>query len=426
MHRFNMAWTMTAIVLLSPTLMLASDKQTGQQIADALKQSGRLVGFRIGVKYQEGTAWLKGRVSSEEQKALAIQMTEQLPEVSQVVDELTVEPASTAATPVFRPVANGPLPAAASSICCSPTQRLAPQEPVVHAAKTPRGIAAGLLRIAQPTVDPNVQTTGGELSFPTAEARSSEPTPHLAAQPTVQPASTKRSIIRRRTISSSQSPTPAMAPTAAPVTANVQGRQMNLIPLVRGPDGNLVPLDPAMAQQMGLQAQPVAGGQQMQKIPLTNNNSARSKQGRRGRPMPIASRNQGGRPVPAAYNAAAGGPPGGVYPPGAYPPGAVPPGALPAMEGVPGAPLPGAVPAPIAGPAPAYYDQPNMPNYAWPSYAAYPNYAALTYPKQNSPTAWPYIGPFYPYPQVPLGWRKVTLEWDDGWWFLDFDDRNCQ
>jgi hypothetical protein len=73
--------------------------------------------------------------------------------------------------------------------------------------------------------------------------------------------------------------------------------------------------------------------------------------------------------------------------------------------------------------APARYDQPCMPNYAWPSYAAYPNYAAVTYPKQYSPTAWPYIGPFYPYPQVPLGWRKVTLEWDDGWWFLDFKDQ---
>lgn len=74
------------------------------------------------------------------------------------------------------------------------------------------------------------------------------------------------------------------------------------------------------------------------------------------------------------------------------------------------------------GAAPVRYDQPSMPNYAWPSYAAYPNYAALTYPKQYSATAWPYIGPFYPYPQVPLGWRKVTLEWHDGWWFLDFDD----
>jgi len=69
------------------------------------------------------------------------------------------------------------------------------------------------------------------------------------------------------------------------------------------------------------------------------------------------------------------------------------------------------------------YDQPNMPNYAWPGYASYPNYAAVTYPQQYSPTAWPYIGPFYPYPQVPLGWRKVTLEWDDGWWFLDFNSK---
>jgi BON domain len=68
------------------------------------------------------------------------------------------------------------------------------------------------------------------------------------------------------------------------------------------------------------------------------------------------------------------------------------------------------------------YDNAQMPGYAWPSYASYPNYAALSYPQQYSPSAWPYIGPFYPYPQVPLGWRKVCLEWDDGWWFLDFSD----
>ena len=82
-------------------------------------------------------------------------------------------------------------------------------------------------------------------------------------------------------------------------------------------------------------------------------------------------------------------------------------------------------PVPMQG-GPSYgggvprYDQPNMPNYAWPSYAAYPNYSAVTYPKQYSASAWPYIGPFYPYPQVPLGWRKVALEWDDGLWYLDF------
>jgi len=92
--------------------------------------------------------------------------------------------------------------------------------------------------------------------------------------------------------------------------------------------------------------------------------------------------------------------------------------------GVSGAPVPAHLPSAIpSGVARATYDHPNMPAYAWPSYASYPNYAALTYPQQYSPTAWPYIGPFYPYPQVPLGWRKVTLEWDDGWWMLDFTSK---
>lgn len=68
-------------------------------------------------------------------------------------------------------------------------------------------------------------------------------------------------------------------------------------------------------------------------------------------------------------------------------------------------------------------ESPTMPGYAWPGYAAYPNYSAVTYPQQYSASAWPYIGPFYPYPQVPLGWRRVELQWDDGWWFLDFHDQ---
>ncbi|MDR3109054.1 MAG: BON domain-containing protein [Planctomycetaceae bacterium] len=73
-------------------------------------------------------------------------------------------------------------------------------------------------------------------------------------------------------------------------------------------------------------------------------------------------------------------------------------------------------------PMPGQYNQPNVPDYAWPSYAAYPNYAEVSYPKQYSAKAWPYIGPFYPYPQAPLGWRKAAIEWHDGWWWIDFDD----
>ena len=121
--------------------------------------------------------------------------------------------------------------------------------------------------------------------------------------------------------------------------------------------------------------------------------------------------------APLAVAGAAAGAAMGQCPPGGMDGG---PGAMMGGGAGAGGPLPMGVPAVSGGVAPARYDQPYMPNYAWPSYAAYPNYAAVSYPRQYSPTAWPYIGPFYPYPQVPLGWRKVMLEWDDGWWMLNF------
>ena len=64
--------------------------------------------------------------------------------------------------------------------------------------------------------------------------------------------------------------------------------------------------------------------------------------------------------------------------------------------------------------------QPGYPNYAWPSYAPYPNFSAVGYPTAYPWQAWPNIGPFSPYPEVPLDWRAVTLRWDDGIWWLDF------
>ena len=86
---------------------------------------------------------------------------------------------------------------------------------------------------------------------------------------------------------------------------------------------------------------------------------------------------------------------------------------------------PGAGPHAHGGGNPSHlaYDLPNLPNHSWPTYAAYPNYAQVSYPKEYSASAWPYIGPFYPYPQVPMGWRQVQLEWDDGAWNLNFRPR---
>ncbi|MEZ6121614.1 MAG: BON domain-containing protein [Planctomycetaceae bacterium] len=83
---------------------------------------------------------------------------------------------------------------------------------------------------------------------------------------------------------------------------------------------------------------------------------------------------------------------------------------------------PAGAPMPIGGAG--NYSNPQLPSHAWPAYAAYPNSAAIQYPTQHSASAFPYIGPFYPYPQVPLGWREVSLQWDDGFWQLDFEQKH--
>jgi osmotically-inducible protein OsmY len=98
------------------------------------------------------------------------------------------------------------------------------------------------------------------------------------------------------------------------------------------------------------------------------------------------------------------------------------------QQGAPGAPPMMAAPAMAAaaaagGASHLAYDLPHLPAYAWPRYASYPNAAQISYPQEYSASAWPYIGPFYPYPQVPLGWRQVQMEWDDGQWNLNFRPR---
>ncbi|HUQ70001.1 MAG TPA: BON domain-containing protein [Planctomycetaceae bacterium] len=133
---------------------------------------------------------------------------------------------------------------------------------------------------------------------------------------------------------------------------------------------------------------------------------------------------------PGPYGPAMAGPgpmgPQGPMGPGMGPQGPVHPAAYQGQMG------PGMAPQQMAmagyghggpGGSPAVYNSPAMPDYAWPSYAQYPNSAAVTYPQQYSASAFPYIGPFYPYPQVPLGWRDATLRWDDGQWDLQFRQR---
>ncbi|MBI3838124.1 MAG: BON domain-containing protein [Planctomycetia bacterium] len=253
MRRILFSCAIATITALAPALALGGerqDKAAAEQIAAVLRDSGKMQDYAVGVKYKDGTVWLSGRVTSQQQMQNALQVVSDIEGVEQIVNSLTVTQA--AGTTLKQPLGT-PSPAVASS-------------------------RASARRVSATSAD------------------------------------------------------------------------------FAGGDGQRL--------EMQQQAAPADG-----EVPAGFHRLA-ARHANMARPIPTYAPGTGGAVAPAAY------------------------------------------------------DQPHLPNYAWPSYAAYPNYAALTYPKQYSPTAFPFIGPFYPYPQVPLGWRKVSLEWDDGWWFLDFHDRS--
>ncbi len=112
-----------------------------------------------------------------------------------------------------------------------------------------------------------------------------------------------------------------------------------------------------------------------------------------------------------------GDPPGKLPDPSPATPTLPPP--LPPEEGK-GGKLAEPIPLFRAAPPPSPYllNPPKLPPYAWPTYAPYNNFSRVAYPEAYPQNAWPFIGPIHPFPKIPLGWRSVKLEWDDGyWWF---------
>ncbi|MCH2115876.1 MAG: BON domain-containing protein [Pirellulales bacterium] len=277
MRSFIFGLALTAVLM--PTIQIqaaeSDSRDTANQIAKALKQSGQLKDYYVGVKCEDGAAWLMGSVTSLEQKRIAEQLARDCEHVTHVVSRLVVDDGAQQVTPK-----------------CDLAIKVASNH--VEAGWHEQKLQAGQR----------------------SEQR--------------QPENLRNSASTRR----------------------------------RTPHSNM--------------------------------------------PVPYARTNrpQGGI-HPAAYSRQAQNCPNGVCQTGG-------------MEGT--GPATMGAGRPVAVGQGINHDNPQMPGYAWPSYAASPNYAALTYPKQYSASAWPYIGPFYPYPQVPLGWRKVTLEWDDGFWNLDFSD----
>lgn len=288
--QFVCACALLAVTTAAVQGQSPEDSAMAQHVAGSIKQSGQLQNYSLGVKYQDGVAWLLGTVASKDQMETAVSLARQVEGVEQVISKLEIEEGK---SPAIDNIVDSKVQTAASAPQASPEN----------------------LRLAS-----------------------------TESQASVSPVRTSQQAMAQRM---------ARRPMARPM-------------MPRG-------------QQPG----PMARGG--------------------GMPRPMMP-GHGAAPVrPASYcgPGAAGGYGGGMGP---QPQGHVPGGGATGVS----------------------YDNAHMPGYAWPSYAAYPNYSALTYPKQYSASAWPYIGPFYPYPQVPLGWRKVCLEWDDGWWNLDFSHSKLQ
>jgi hypothetical protein len=110
------------------------------------------------------------------------------------------------------------------------------------------------------------------------------------------------------------------------------------------------------------------------------------------------------RPLPNNPTEGPGGPLPGGPPPEPYPIFHAPPGGGPGGQ--------------FGGPMPGHMPPPPMPPYAWPTYAPYNNFSRVATPELYPYQSWPFIGPMYPFPKVPLGWRSVNLRWMDGhWWY---------
>ncbi len=356
------------------------NQQTAEQIAAAL-QAAKLNGYNIQIEFKNGTATLTGMIADRKQQAKATKVVKRVAGVKNVENRLSLIPQQ-----IPRTVGGKRLEKSTASK--SPRRSLFKKWPVRTAGyRRDDGPKSGQIL----PVSGNLPTTTNMTAI------------HNNQQVAEQIASALKSArlngydIEIRY----QHGVAALNGTVADMQQKVRATQVVLqVRGVKSVDNRLM----VGLQQASSVARPMPVGPQ----PMPN-----------AAPWPVPNRPG----VPVAFQPAAGQPP--MPPQNGMPPPAAAPG--PAMPGV-GPAMPGVGPPPNyghpgQGASHTVYDMPHLPNYAWPSYAHYPNSAQVSYPQQYSASAWPYIGPFYPYPQIPLGWRRVQLEWDDGYWNLNFDPR---
>ena len=91
MRRLLTGLAVAALTTVASALALAGDQdqQVAKQIAANMQNSGRLVDYKVGVNYRNGTAWLSGKVRNEEQMVTALKIALETPGVEKVVNNLS-------------------------------------------------------------------------------------------------------------------------------------------------------------------------------------------------------------------------------------------------------------------------------------------------------------------------------------------------
>lgn len=440
------------------------NQRVAERVAQKLR-SQNLRGFDIEIVVQDGVCRLGGKIANAEQKALASQVASQVSGVSSVQNLLTVleqaPPSSTARPSTARPASNtGPAPGAIQQAAynspAAPAFQNTPsarQQPVQQtgffgrmknlgqrsqpAARSEQQIA---VEIGQAISQMGLRGHKLDLKFQEGVATLTGTVQNEQQIPMITQVVSQNPYVRQvnNQIVAPGSRTP-IQPVQFSGAANGQAAEGS---------------NQAMAEHIAR----TIGQYQINgmDVEVRFNNGLATLNGKVAHPQLKMFAQQIAMSVPGVQNVnnqiSFGPPPGGMQqggmPQGAMPQGAMQRGAMQQVayqQGGPGGPGPGGfgpggpgpggpggmmVP-PGAGarahgggtPSHLAYDLPNLPEYSWPTYASYPNYASLSYPKEYSASAWPYVGPFYPYPQVPLGWRQVQMEWDDGSWNLNFNPR---
>jgi hypothetical protein len=404
---------MTSILAAST----AAADDVAASVAARLRESGQLADYRVNVKESEGTVFLEGEVSDARQIAAALAVAENTEGVERVVNRLSLKTAKKRSGITLN------LPASMRGLLGATSV-----EPEAASATgdtvTPQLVAADQEEASMLAMPSSVSSQFGEIELVQESRQMIEPSAEV-----VEPAAPAEAVMPLAEVAAQPAATEVvLAETAPEEVAQPQpeafAAQPVAAPVAAQPQRGNTPRPMAVARASAIPTQSDAGQAEHAAPKQSSGLTSWVKQ--------VAGVMGGGeRVVPGSERVVGDYGPGDQVPsvmaqqqyaPQAYAGPQQVPGYVPAGPGL-GRPLPMGAAGVGMPPVPMRGDGPNMPNYAWPSYAAYPNYAALQYPTQYSPTAWPYIGPFYPYPQVPLGWRRVSLEWDDGWWFLDFDDR---